>query len=142
MGLKSEGKRDIINNSYLYSLQFSKGKKRHYDKVGGDRGKHQSLKIDFCCSAFYHFAVFCAKLHHLFITLLIFLITFLVTYSSNAIYSSSQNSKADKCWLDRYQLDQWQLQLLIPLQMYILVITVYKKRSWQPYRNLILNVYY
>ena len=51
---------------------------------------------------------------HLFITLLVFLLTFLVKYSSNAIHSSPQNSKAD-CIDDQRQFDQWQLQPLLLL---------------------------
>lgn len=79
---------------------------------------------------------------HLFITLLIFLLTFLVKYSGNAIHSSPQNSKADSVDLVDISLINGSFNYSYPYKCTLLLLWYIKKRSWQPYRNCILNGYY
>lgn len=125
MGLNLEGKREIIIPTCIH-YSFLSARKDSMIKLAGGRGKYQPLKRDSCCSAFYHFAVFCAK-QHLFITLLIFLITFLVKYSSNAIYSSSQNSKADSVDLIGISLINGSFNYSFPYKSTFLLLWYIKK---------------
>lgn len=123
------------------SISFLRARKDNLIKSGrGCRREYWLLKLYFYCSAFHHFATFCAKRpsFHYFINISII---FLVKYFSHLFLTS----KLQIPWglLDRYQLNQQQFQLVTLIQGYTLVTVASKKKwTWQPYENSILKKYY